>query len=202
MRIKDNVLESLGYFGPVLNLFDEKKFLHSLKRRLILIEGRHNTLSDLAVDRFSNEKLLQLEVMSIISKMRNTVDYLPEKSYNNRSKDKCDFWFKNYGSEYWMEMKMCPTNYKKEIRHAKAVTDSINSIINDVNRLKGVDGKRYILFAVYPMYEDRKAFFAKYLDKIAHEIAQEAKVKPEPNFEIKLNGDAHGGVFMIYLLKM
>lgn len=161
-------------------------FLKELKNRLQQIEDRHNYLSFLIQERFANEKLLQLEAMHIISQYPNVVDYLPERLYNQNGKGKCDFWFRTSdGTEFWMEMKMRPTNYLKP-GHAKAITNGVDQVIEDIQRLKNVKGnniRRLMLFAFYPLYARNYSTFDNiHLKRINREIgrsieSQEAKVK-------------------------
>ena len=179
------------------------QLMDRLAERLKIIEGKYKYLSFLIDERYANEKLLQLEVMRIISLMPDVVEYLPEKLYDYRTKDKCDFWFKTSdGTEHWMEIKMRPTNYRvmqSKAMHAKAITDSVDSIVDDIRRLKDQapkNAKKYVLFAFYPMYSESYAIFnEKHLPKISKASGKRV-TSPSRNIQVR---DAS---FDIYLIKL
>lgn len=128
-------------------------------------------ISYLIEKRFTNEKMLQLEILNIISKMPEVKDYMPEMPYNYKDTIKCDIWCSlKDGKEYWIEVKMRPTNYRKKEHHAKAITDGINSIIEDINRLRKAKGKKFMIFAFYPIYQESYRFFNKLLQRISKDI--------------------------------
>ena len=174
-----------------------------LAERLEIIEGKYKYLSFLIDERYANEKLLQLEIMRIISLMPDVDEYLPEKPYNYGTKEKCDFWFKTSdGTEHWMEIKMRPTNYRvmqSKAMHAKAITNSVDSIIDDITRLKEqapANAQKYILFAFYPMYSESYAiFYEKHLPKIS-KASDKGVTSPSRSIQV---GNA---LFDIYLLKL
>jgi len=156
------------------------RLLDELTKRLETIEEKYRYLSFLIDVRYANEKLLQLEVMRIVSLMPEVVEYLPEKPYDHATKDKCDFWFKTSDSiEHWMEIKMRPTNYRvmhSKSRHAKAITNGIDSIVSDIERLRHQpkDARKSVLFAFYPMYrESYDTFNKKHLPKISKACGKE-----------------------------
>jgi hypothetical protein len=153
--------------------------LEQLASRLEEIEKRHKYLSFLIEKRFANEKLLQLETMHIISQMPEVVDYLPEKLYGPNGKGKCDFWFKlNDGTEIWIEIKMRPTNYRKP-GHAKAITNGVTQVIDDIQRLKRIkdaNARKFVMFAFYPIYADSYTKFNEiHLERISHEAGKDIK---------------------------
>jgi hypothetical protein len=170
------------------------KLMDELVKRLNTIEEKYGYLTFLIEERLTNEKLLQLEVMRIISKMPEVDEYLPEKPYNYRSKEKCDFWYKTSDStEHWMEIKMRPTNYRKmksKSKHGKAITHGVDSIIDDIKRLEEKapkNSKKYALFAFFPMYPESYDKFNKvHLSKICK--AADKKIT-QPNERIQV-GDA------------
>jgi hypothetical protein len=83
-------------------------FSSELEKRLNKIEKKNNVFSTLIENRVANEKLLQLEIMHILSQNPEVDDYLPEKFYPER-KEKCDFWFITKNKlEYWVELKTRP----------------------------------------------------------------------------------------------
>ena len=178
------------------------KLMDKLAERLKIIEEKYKYLSFLVDERYANEKMLQLEVMRIISLMPDVVEYLPEKLYDYRTKDKCDFWFKTSDdTEHWMEIKMCPTNYRvmqSKAKHAKAITDSVNSIVDDIERLEKQapeNAKKYVLFAFYPMYSESYATFnEKHLPKISRVSGKEV-TSPTRSIQVA------GASFDIYLIE-
>lgn len=181
----------------------KNKLLDELTERLKIIEERYGYLSFLIDERYANEKLLQLEVMRIISLTSNVVEYLPERLYDRQTRDKCDFWFKTSDStDYWMEIKMRPTNYRvmqSKARHAKAITNGVDSIVGDIERLRGQaprKARKYVLFAFYPMYRESYGIFNKrHLPKISKAAEKEIT---SPNRSIKV-GEASFDIYLIEL---
>lgn len=179
------------------------QLIDKLAERLKIIEEKYKYLSFLIDERYANEKLLQLEVMRIVSLMPDAVEYLPERLYDYRTKDKCDFWFKTSNdTEHWMEIKMRPTSYRvmqSKAMHAKAITDSVNSIVDDVERLKErtpKNAKKYVLFAFYPMYSESYAIFnERHLPKISE---ASGKRVTSPSRSIRVGGAS----FDIYLIEL
>lgn len=147
-------------------------FSTKLERRLNQIEKNHQHFSHLVEKRYTNEKLLQLEALRIISNIQNVVEFLPERYYPD-GKSKVDIWFKTRDKrEHWMEVKMRPTNYHKGSHHGKAITHGRKSIIRDYERLNELDSdyKKYLLFSFLPIYDDRYDYFERQLDIISREI--------------------------------
>lgn len=179
------------------------RLLNELVKRLETIEEKYGYLSFLIAERFTNEKLLQLEVMRIFSLMPEVVEYLPEKLYDHTSKEKCDFWFKTSDStEHWMEIKMRPTNYRvmqSRAKHAKAITDGVKGVVEDIRRLREKtprDDRKHVLFAFYPMYhESYKTFNKKHLPRICKVSGKEIA---SPNRKIQV-GDASFDLYLIEL---
>lgn len=172
-------------------------FLKQLESRLREIESRHHYLSFLMDERLANEKLLQLETMHILSQNPAVVDYLPEKPYDLKKKEKCDFWFKiSNGTEFWMEIKTRPTNYWKT-GHAKAITNGVDQVIKDVQRLKNITSgnvRKLVLFAFYPLYADRYGIFnSVHLPRISREIGKSVR---NPKIRIRTSD---GADFNLYL---
>jgi hypothetical protein len=175
------------------------KILDELAGRLKIIEEKCRYLSFLIDERYTNEKLLQLEVMRIISLMSDVIEYLPEKPYNYSSKHKCDFWFKTADStEHWMEIKMRPTNYGKA-KHAKATTKAVDSIVSDIKRLKEQapkEARKYVLFAFFPMYRESYSTFNKiHLPKISN-VAGKEIISPSKSIQV---GEASFDLYLIEL---
>ena len=162
--------------------------VNKLRERLSMIESRHHYLTYLIINRFTNEKFLQLEVMNILSSMKDVSDYLPEKPYDLSSGEKCDFWFKSNNTEFWLEIKMRPTNYKKKILHGKAITNGVDQIIEDINRLRRIKDRssiKLVLFAFFPLYADSyKLFNSKHLSRIFGKIGREISM---PDIRIQIN---------------
>ena len=178
-----------------------KKLLDELAKRLNTVEEKYRYLSFIIKERFTNEKLLQLEVMRIISLMPEVMEYLPEKLYAT-SKEKCDFWFKTSDSkEHWLEIKMRPTNYRlrqSRAGHGKAITHGVDSIIDDIKRLEKAprNAKKYVLFAFFPMYpESYNTFNKTHLLKISEAIGKEIT---SPNKSIRV-GEASFDLYLVEL---
>lgn len=179
--IRSNILDSMTEetFFPTI--------WKQLENRLQEIENRHHYLSYLIEKRFANEKLLQLELMHIISQNPEVADYLPEKLYITGGNEKCDFWFgMKSGIEFWVEIKTRPTNYRKP-RHAKAITNGVSQVIEDIRRLRQMRGRdlhRLILFAFYPLYSDSyRTFDSVHLHRISQEVG---KAITSPKIKIRI----------------
>lgn len=176
---------------PVLS-----KLVEQLSRRLETMEERHGYLSFLIEKRYANEKLLQLETMNIISSIPRVIDYLPERMYDTGGNEKCDFWFKTQNFEYWLEIKTRPTNYRKP-GHAKAITNGVNGVIEDIDRLKTIKdpkAKKFVMFAFYPMYDDSyRVFSRKHLSRISKAAGKRIS-KPEISLRVK---DASFDIYLI-----
>jgi len=171
--------------------------MSELSDRLGTIENKYGYLFYLIKERLANEKLIQLEIMRIVSLQPEVIEYLPEKLYPG-SREKCDFWFKTRENiEAWMEIKTRPTNYRKP-GHAKAITKGIEGIIEDIERLREkapARAAKYVVFALYPVYFDSYPFLKKHLEKIS--MAARKKIE-KPDIEINCeNGD-----FQLYIVKL
>lgn len=141
--------------------------------------------------------------MRIVSLKPEVIEYLPEKLYDYASKEKCDFWFRTSDStEYWMEIKMRPTNYRvmqSRAKHAKAITDGVDGIVEDIRRLKQKAPKysrKRVLFAFYPMYPESYSIFnRKHLPRIS-EASDKEIVSPSKSIQV---GDASFDLYFIEL---
>jgi len=175
----------------------ESNIVSELSDRMEAIENKYGYLSYLINKRLANEKLIQLEIMRIVSLQTEVVEYLPEKLYPS-SREKCDFWFKTKDNiETWMEIKTRPTNYRKP-RHAKAITKGVEGIIEDIERLREKAPARvtkYVVFALYPVYSDSYPFLKKHLEKIS--MAARKKID-KPDIEINCGN----GAFQVYMVKL
>ena len=181
----------------VILLFD--KLLEELSERLVHIEKQYSYLSFLIEKRFANETLLRLEVMRIVSKMPEITEYLPEKLYGEDGKEKCDFWFKTSDSvEHWMEIKTRPTNYHKGNRGRRAITNGVDGVISDIERLRQKapkEAKKHVLFAFYPLYPDRYEKFRHYhLRRISEALGIGIS---SPNMRIPVD-DASFDVYLVH----
>ncbi len=175
----------------------DSSIISELSERLKTIEDKYGYFSYLIKERFANEKLIQLEIMRIISLRPEVVEYLPEKLYPD-SKKKCDFWFRTIDNkENWMEIKTRPTNYKNP-KHAKAITDGIEGIVEDINRLREktpAEAETHISFSLYPVYSDSYPFLNRHLEKISMAAG---KTVNKPDIEIHCKN----GAFQLYLLNL
>ena len=169
-----------------------------LSNRLEIIEKNHGYLSHLIEKRYANEKLLQLEVMNIVSSLDSVIDYLPEKLYNDISTEKCDFWFRTDEIEYWIEIKTRPTNYRK-LSHSKGISRGVDLVIDDINRLRRYcdkESKKFCIFAFYPLYGNSYPTFNRFhLSRISVTLGKEIK-GPDIHFRVS------DGFFDIYVVKV
>ena len=125
------------------------------------------------------------------------MEYLPEKYYPKQRKEKVDIWFKTKdGVEHWMEVKMRGTNYHKKKRHGKAITHGVDSIIQDIKRLRNLpsNSRRYVLFSFLPIYPDSYPIFnERHLSRISKEVGRRIE---RPSISIPLKE----GSFDLYLV--
>lgn len=163
------------------------KGVEELKERIETIEKKYNLFSKFLIPkRFDNERLIQIEFMNIILKQNSGIEYLPEKYYEDKpTNPKCDLWFKLNRKEYWIEIKTVVTSYHFK-EHSKAISDRKKSVINDGKRLvKYVKkGNRYLLFCVYPLFEDSEKRWNNHLEDIKYPKDIDYKVKDEIETEI------------------
>jgi len=157
-----------------------ERVMKALEKRLQHIEERHCHFSRLAESRSTNEKLLQLEILMIISLSQGIEDFLPEKLYPVSQVDgtrrKVDVWFIANEVEYWMEIKMRATNYHRPRgQPSRAITHGTESIIEDYKRLNGLSSayRKYLLFSYLPVYDDRYHFLTKQLTTLTEETGLE-----------------------------
>ncbi|MFX0209452.1 MAG: hypothetical protein ACFFDT_25935 [Candidatus Hodarchaeota archaeon] len=162
------------------------------------IEKNHGYLSHLIEKRYANEKLLELEVMNIVSSLDSVIDYLPEKLYNDISTEKCDFWFRTDESEYWVEIKTRPTNYRKP-SHARVITRGVSSVLEDINRLRRYcdkEFKKFCIFAFYLLYGNSYSTFNQvHLSRISDTLGKEIK---GPDIHLGVSD----GFFDIYVVRV
>jgi len=174
-----------------------ERILDALCSRLKTIEDHHQYISFLMDKRLANEKMLQLEVMRLISLMPEVEDFLPEKPYGQETREKCDFWFKVGGRDHWLEIKMRPTNYRKSEHHSKAMSNGIDDVIRDIERLREMPldpALRFVLLAFYPMYPDSYPTFNRYhMKRLSEALARDIK---GPSRSINI-GNAHFDVYLV-----
>ncbi len=143
-----------------------EEILDGLYLRIEYIENRHGYISYLIEHRLANEKMIQLEVMRLVSLISEVDDYLVEKPYGTQpNTGKCDIWFSAKGIEYWMEVKTRVTNYRKAEHHSKAISRGVDDAIEDFQRLKEYvrpPAIRLGLFAFYPIYPENYDTFNQY----------------------------------------
>jgi hypothetical protein len=174
-----------------------ERALDGLCERLRQIEADHRYISLLIERRLANEKMLQLEVMRLISLMPEVEHYLPEKPYGEESREKCDFWFKASGTEHWLEIKMRPTNYRKKEHHSKGISTGIDQAIQDIRRLRELSlapALRFGLLVFYPMYPENYPTFNRcHLSRLSAAVAREIE---GPSRSISI-GDANLDIYLV-----
>lgn len=148
--------------------------IKSLGKRLTKIEETHKTFSELAQNRYTNEKLVQLEIALLLSRMKEIEFVLPEKLYPNseESRKKADIWFVTKDDiQHWIELKMRPTNYLKQNIQGKAITHGVTGVIEDYKKLQDLpnDDFKHLIFFFFPIFDESYIFFEKHLAKISRE---------------------------------
>ena len=119
-----------------------------------IIDGERETFIELVAERFRNEVPLQEKLLEALKPV--VPGLVREKSYA-QSGAKCDFWCPNDdGSESWVELKLCPTNYCKAFGDSKksiAITQQIGQVILDCQKLSKIAPRheRKIVLLAYPM---------------------------------------------------
>lgn len=174
-----------------------ERVLDGLCRRLEYIEEHHRYLSFLIEKRLTNEKMLQLEIMRLISLAPEVDDFLPEKPYGEETRAKCDFWFTVDGVAHWLEIKMRSTNYRKGEHHSKAISKGIDDAIKDIERLSKLplgSALRFGLLVFYPIYAESYPIFKRYhLRRLSEAVARDID---EPSRRICV-GDAYFDIYLV-----
>ncbi len=120
----------------------------------LIIDSERETFIELVAERFRNEVPLQEKLLEALKPL--VPGLVRERSYA-RSSEKCDFWCpRGDGTESWVELKLCPTNYCREFANSKksiAITQQIGQVILDCNKLSKIDPRheRKIVLLAYPM---------------------------------------------------
>lgn len=176
--------------------------VRELEERIRTIEKKYNLFSEFLIpNRFDNERLIQIEFMNIILKQNSGTEYLPEKYYgNNPTNPKCDLWFRLNRKEYWIEIKTVATSFHFK-KHSKAISDRKKSIIKDSKRLvKYVKtGSKYLLFCVYPLFEDSEEKWNNHFKEIKRRIGY--KVKNEIQRKIEIEGKVKIKIYCMKITK-
>lgn len=119
-----------------------------------IIDGERETFIELVAERFRREVPLQEKLLQALK--HAVPGLIREKAYAHGG-EKCDFWCPcDDGSESWVELKLCPTNYCKEFGDSKKyipITQQIRQVIMDCKKLSTIDPRheRKIVLLVYPM---------------------------------------------------
>jgi hypothetical protein len=119
-----------------------------------IIDGERETFVELVAERFRNEVPLQEKLLAYLKPV--VPDLVREKPYA-QSGEKCDFWCpRDDGTESWVELKLCPTNYCKAFGDSKksiAITQQIGQVILDCQKLSRIDARheRKVILLAYPM---------------------------------------------------
>ena len=120
----------------------------------LIIDGERETFIELVAERFRNEIPLQEKLLDALNPI--VPGLVREKSYA-QSGEKCDFWCpRGDGTESWVELKLCPTNYCREFGDSTksiAITQQIGQVILDCKKLSKIDPchERKIVLLAYPM---------------------------------------------------
>jgi hypothetical protein len=90
-----------------------------------IIDSERETLVELVADRLRNEVPLQVKLFDALTP--RVTSLTREKPYVQSAR-KCDFWCpRDDGTESWVELKLCPTNYCGQLggklpRHASPLS--------------------------------------------------------------------------------
>ncbi|MGH7014760.1 MAG: hypothetical protein ACREEL_11515 [Stellaceae bacterium] len=144
--------------------------------------GEDSTLlSQLVAARKRSENWMQIEIYKRLIRNFPKLQIELERLYPE-IRERCDLWcLEADGSESWVEMKVCVTNYAAYYTtHSspRPITNQIADIIRDTQKLKGLPEafNRHIFLLTYPMIEDHD----KHTAWRAHLSSMEASgVKPE-----------------------
>ena len=118
------------------------------------LHANHDLVARLVAERKRFENWLQLEIFNAL--MQRISDLKIEAPYPN-GKERCDFWCPEInGAESWVELKLCVTNYSRDVTEdvsGRPITNQISDVLRDVEKLARLPSHlhRAILLLVYPM---------------------------------------------------
>ena len=108
-----------------------------------------------AIHRSKFEGWLKVEICDILLSFEKVEEVKVEYEKNGK---KIDIYFKYNKCEYYIELKTINTSYKCNYveRKNKPITKNLESVINDINKLKNLsNSNRYIFFIVFPLPEKK-----------------------------------------------
>lgn len=112
-------------------------------------------LSAIFASRKRIEGWLQLEIYKILRRRYESTAIFLEYTYPDSTK-RCDFWAKEAdGSESWLELKCCVTNYVQKYGSASArpITNQISEVTLDIDKLQllPTQSTRSLILLAYPL---------------------------------------------------
>jgi hypothetical protein len=116
-------------------------------------------LSELVASRKRFENWMQIEIYRRLIRHISGEYIELERPYPGIA-ERCDMWRREAdGSESWVELKLCVTNYVSKYlppSYARPITNQIGEIISDASKLKRlpVSFHRNIFLLVYPMVQE------------------------------------------------
>lgn len=104
----------------------------------------------------SCEKWIQGEFIHYLNRSiqaGTVIDADLEKNYGPRA-GLCDIWFRTKDKEFWCELEVIVTNYRKP---GKPITNQVDHVIDDIQKLEkcpAYGAEKFVVFLVYPLSWD------------------------------------------------
>ena len=139
-----------------------------------------------AKERAKFEGWFKVEICNVLAELGKKIAIIPEKGYNKNKNYRIDLEIKYGECIGLIELKTINTNYKYEgvTEKTKPITDNVDDVIKDINRLKEIIDPNtenisgYVIFIVFPL-EEENINWEKHLNK----IKELAEIKLEQKFE-------------------
>jgi hypothetical protein len=120
----------------------------------LVIEENRPLIERLALTRKHFENWFLLEIYRRLLSSQSVEQLEVQKAFPTApTPQRCDLWAQERtGPEWWVELKVCATNYGST--SPKAITQVISSIVEDTKKLRSFapqGAHRYIFFVAYPL---------------------------------------------------
>ena len=151
----------------------------------VVIEENRLLIERLALTRKHFENWFLLEVYRRLLSSQSVEQLEVQRPFPTApTPQRCDLWAQDRaGTEWWVELKVCATNYGST--SPRAITQVISSVIEDTKKLRSLapqEAQRYILLVAYPLPPEYASYapWSSHLVRIADTqgVISEAFVLP------------------------